>query len=64
MKAPTFRTCENFVTTSGANNRRLGAFGSIEYAEQCGESLRKGTAYCIWQKFRGGWRCIRERTAG
>lgn len=57
-----FKTIENFVTTAGKNDTRIGAFCSIEYAEQAGESRRKNSQYVIWQKINGVWRAIRERT--
>jgi hypothetical protein len=57
-----FRTSEQFVTTAGKNDRVLGYFCSIEYAEQSGESCRKNSEYTIWQRINGEWRAIRNRT--
>ena len=58
-----FRTIHNFVTTSGALDRPRGYFCSIEHAEICGESLRRGTEYTIWKRRDGGWFAYRTREA-
>ena len=57
-----FRTNDSFVTTAGKNDRKLGSFCSIEYAEMAGESCRKNSEYTIWQRINGEWRAIRSRT--
>lgn len=59
-----FKTGHQFVTTRGTTDRRIGAYCSVEYAEQAGESLRRGTEYTIWKRFEGRWIAYRTREAG
>ena len=56
-----FRTLQDFVVTSGKNDRLRGAYCSIEYAEGCGERLRIGTEYTIWRRINNRWHAYRTR---
>lgn len=57
-----FNTIDSFVTTAGKNDRKLGSFCSIEYAEQAGQACRKNSEYTIWKNINNQWRAIRSRT--
>lgn len=58
-----FRTSDDFVTTAGKNDRKIGSFCSVEYAEMRGEALRVGTEYTIWKIINGKWMAYRTRVS-